>query len=238
VNSNWGLISSSHASSTSQSPQSAGLVFTNQATGSIVRSYSTGAVANSGSVGGGLVVTNAGSITQSFSTASVSGDGYDYAAFGGLVAINYSGGTIKQSYARGSVRHAFGYGGSLVGYNEAFNLPVNISQSYGTGKVSFSGGCCSSDGGFAGGNFTFGTAPVTVTNSYWDTQSTGQPFGGVPGPTGLTTAQLRSGLPPGFDGPAATYPYLIFPLSQLDASSYDLGSADGTLAYQQDRCPA
>ena len=57
----------------------------------------------------------------------------------------------------------------------------------------------------------FSVAPGTATNSYWDTQTTGQDTsaGGSP----MTSAQLSSGLPPGFDpavwrSASGNYPFL------------------------------
>ena len=93
--------------------------------GSISNSYSTGSVSNGGYVGG-LVGANGGSISNSYSTASVSTTG----CVGGLVG--YNTGSIINSYSRGSVSGSHWGGGGLVGWNAG-----SISNSYySTGSVS------------------------------------------------------------------------------------------------------
>lgn len=87
--------------------------------------YTTGSISNSFDVGG-LVGSNAGSITKSFSTAVISG----YGSVGGLVGHNDSTGTIKQSYATGNILSGVNTGG-FVGYNNG-----KIETAYATGNVS------------------------------------------------------------------------------------------------------
>jgi hypothetical protein len=147
--------------------------------GTVTESYATGAVEGDEQVGG-LVGWNFGTVTKSYATGAV--DGSHEA--GGLVGqnqnstINSSGaGTINSSYATGAVNGdgVVGIAGSLVGHN----VRGTIERSYATGAVSGSG--------FVGGLVGRRTRG-TVTESYWDTQSTGQsssPYG-----TGLTTAEM------------------------------------------------
>ena len=78
--------------------------------------------------------------------------------------------------------------------------------SYATGPVN--GVASSITGGLVGAN------GGTVTNSYWDPQTSGRTTSA--GGTGLTTAQLQAGLPAGFDPtawgsiPGVSYPYLLW----------------------------
>ena len=120
---------------------------------------------------GGLVGGNRETITASYATVAVSGVG----AVGGLVGDNL--GTITASYATGTVSGGDSVGG-LVGYNGE----GRIEASYATGAVSGS----DEVGGLVGGSFR----AADITNSYWDTTTSGQSisYGGV----GKTTSELQS----------------------------------------------
>jgi len=154
---------------------------------------------------------NAGSIDQVFAHGTVStygppvmNGGY-VSAYGGLVGFNGSffttpGGSISNSYAAVSVSGGtgffnFGQNAGLAGENTGA-----IATSYAIGTAG------------PGGMGLNGIALGTVTNSYWDTQATGNPASD--GGTGLTTAQLTSALPAGFSSsvwsinPGYSYPYL------------------------------
>jgi filamentous hemagglutinin family protein len=211
-----------------------GLIGENESS-SITGSYATGEVTSGGDAGG-LVGDNFGSIQTSYATGRVSGSGGG-ASIGGLVGYNL--GTLQTSYATGAVSSSgsnAGVGG-LVGLNDSdSDLRTGggvVQTSYATGAVS-STGARSDAGGLIGANFNTvqisyatgavsGTGDSTVTggliganfggavlNSYWDTQTTGQPSSA--GGTGLTTAQLQGALPSGFTAPWATgaglYPFL------------------------------
>jgi hypothetical protein len=112
-----------------------------------------------------------------------------------LVGVNQ--GTIQNSYSTGAVSvGADGQAGGLVGRNP--NPHVNkptVYTSYSTGAVS--GVSPSEVGGFAGAN------GVAQSDTYWDTTTSGTTQGvgkgNKTGITGLTTQQLQSGLPRGFD---------------------------------------
>jgi len=173
-----------------------GLVGSNY--GQISFSSATGAVVGAGGDIGGLAGYSHGSIDQSFATGPVRSTGIT----GGLVGWN-QGGSISNSYARGSVDGGPGLAGGLV---ELLDLGGTISSSYSTGLVTgVSTGGLVDRVGYGGG---------IVINSYWNTDTSGQlvSAGGI----GLTTAQLKSGLPAGFDpsvwatDPAVNngYPYL------------------------------
>jgi len=148
---------------------------------------------------GGLVGNNSGTVSNSYATGFV--DGYGYYSYtyyygcgfstcegiayvgaqevGGLVGFNSS--AINNSYATGGVStssYSFGVGG-LVGGNSG----GTIINTYASGSVSGS----SDVGGLVGYNDNGGT----ISNSFWDTTTSGQ-TAPEPGATGLTTAQMQT----------------------------------------------
>ena len=174
---------------------------------------------------GGLVGANIGAcsgscdgiIDQSYSTGIVAG-GND-AQVGGLVGSNI-GGVITNSYASGAVEGGSSASvGGLIGANDVGNSSPVIASCYSTGAVS--GGSGASVGGLIGQDL----ADPGITNAYWDMDTSGvsnpaQGAGNIandPGITGLSDAQLKSGLPAGFDKKVwkekanfnGGYPYLI-----------------------------
>lgn len=202
--------------------------------GGLVGANVQGAIERSGALGtvtggndsfiGGLVGINLGSITQSFAYGAVTTGANGFA--GGLVGMNFGVpgypaiGTITQAYAVGAVTGGAGSTvGGLIGQNTG-----TVDQTYAVGLVT--GGTGGIAGGLIGANSfnvpaalvgdpnipTLVAQPGSVTNSYWDTQTTGQSQSD--GGTGLTTAQLASGLPAGFSqtawisGNGTNYPYL------------------------------
>ena len=170
--------------------------------GTISQSFAAGNVSGIGRVGG-LVGFNSGTISQSYATGQTDSTGGG-AGVGGLVGQNNA--TITQSYATGQVgvpSHPVVSAGGLAGINSG-----TISESYATGLVA-------PGGGFGLGGLV-GAASGTTNTSYWDTQTSGRSTSA--GGTGLTTVQLTSGLPSGFDqsvwGSSAAinsgYPYLLW----------------------------
>lgn len=169
-----------------------------QNVGTITGSYTTGTVTGNGTMVGGLVgASTSGSITNSYSTVSVNSTADDvgglvgrnlaqltksYASgtvngnnnVGGLVGNNNSG-TIANSYAKGTVTGSDTVGG-LVGMSFNFG---SITNSYSTGAVTGT----TNVGGFAGNDTS------TVSNSFWDNQTSGQTTSD--GGTGKTTAQMK-----------------------------------------------
>jgi len=118
-----------------------GLVGSNS--GSVTTSYSSGSVSGESSVGG-LVGSNGGSITNCYSSGSVTGkDGV-----GGLVGV--SGASITMSYSSGSVSGTDHVGG-LVGGNGG-SIATSYSNSSVNGRDSV--------GGFVGSNYG------AITTSY------------------------------------------------------------------------
>jgi filamentous hemagglutinin family protein len=203
--------------------------------GSIFQAFATGAVTDDGNtVLGGFAAFNVGSLEQVFAVGAVTGG--TNTVVGGLVGVNGAlapsskfgspgpVGSIKDAYATGA---ASGGSGSIVAGLAAINDGV-IKTSYSAGAVS---------GGTTGGlvaknNSSFQLAdlaipsivdqngsPVplqpgsgTITNSYWNTETSGQTSSA--GGTGMTSRQLASGLPTGFDPavwtilPDPSFPFL------------------------------
>jgi hypothetical protein len=145
---------------------------------------------------GGLVGLNAGGIYASDAAGNISLNEGDSSIVAGLAGGN--DGVIENCYAEGGsvVMEGTTDVGGLVGGNGA-----TIATSYSTGAVSAGNGGVV--GGFAGADQSHGG----LSNSYWDTTTSGitNPSQGAgspandPGITGLTTAQLQFALPAGFD---------------------------------------
>ncbi len=137
--------------------------------GAIVsNSYSTANVSGSFVVGG-LIGQNHGTLSKSYSTGSVFGDEY----VGGLVGWNQEG-TVSNSYSIGRVDGVSLVGG-LVGSNRA-----TVSSCYSAGNVTG----LEDVGGLTGRNYE-----GTVSNSFWDMQTSGQATS--TGGTGKTTAEMK-----------------------------------------------
>ena len=142
----------------------------------ISRASASGSVTASNNQAGGLVGENKGDIAASYAAVAVSGN----ANVGGLVGHNDDG-AILASYATGSVNSNASNVGGVVGLNGG-----DIIASYSTGAVSRSGGSTLGVGGLVGNDDLSGT----VSNSYWDTESSGQSTSRTG--TGKTGAELRA----------------------------------------------
>jgi hypothetical protein len=195
-----------------------GLVGANYDSGIIIQSSADVHIAAYGG-GGGLVAYNSGTI--SLSQASGKFEGSTGIAFaGGLVGENDLG-SVDQSFSSVAVSYgASSQVGGLIGLDEGFT-----SNSYATGTViggtsadvgglegeasdggllstSYSTGAVSGGtGGIVGG--LLGTDGNPLSDCYWDTTTSGTTngtgFGNKSGLTGLTSQQLQSGLPAGFN---------------------------------------
>ncbi|MHB8107799.1 MAG: GLUG motif-containing protein, partial [Candidatus Cryosericum sp.] len=152
--------------------------------GSITNSYTTGMVIGNMYIGGlagvnGDIQGSTSTITNSYSTASVTGNGSDGGTLvGGLVGYNTNA-TITDSYSTGAVYGVGNMVGGLVGKND---VAGSIISSYSTGAVAGNG---TDVGGLLGYN-----NGDTVTNSYWDKDTSGQTTSA--GGTGLSTLQMMS----------------------------------------------
>ena len=188
-----GTILQSSATIDSQGADLAGGLVGYLLDGTITMSHASGTV--SGRQAGGLVGVGdsetGATITQSFASTTV------FAADegGGLIA---AGNVIHiaQSYSIGAVGVWRDKGNHLGGFM-GINVAATISQAYAAGLVT-AGRSVPCVAGFVGYDQN-----GVYASAYWNITSTGQNFSGcnynVDGITGLTDAQLKSGLPAGFD---------------------------------------
>jgi hypothetical protein len=147
--------------------------------GTVNNCHATGNVTG-GHYVGGLIGANMGTVSKCYSTGSVTGN----SSVGGLVGQNgvvitndqYPG-TVTDSYSTASATGEAGVGG-LVGSN----WDSVVSSSYSTGSVTGN----SSVGGLVGSNLE-GTG--TVSNSFWDIQTSGQSTSA--GGTGKNTTEMQ-----------------------------------------------
>ena len=136
--------------------------------GTVTDSYSSGSVTGQSNVGG-LVGWNRGPMSSSYSSGSVTGQ----SNVGGLTGKNSS--TTSNSYATSSVTGDDNVGG-LAGRNDNTGT---VSNSYSTGSVTGN----THVGGLVGRNLG------TVSNSFWDTETSGQASSS--GGTGKTTEEMQ-----------------------------------------------
>ena len=184
----FGTISACYATgNASGSTIVGGLVGYNNS-GTISACYATGTATGTGNDVGGLVGwNNSGTISACYATGNVSGGGFF--GTGGLVGENLDG-TISACYSTGTASGtAFAGTGGLVGFNNS----GTISACYSTGDASGA----SSVGGLVGNNSSGGT----VTNSYFDTETSSQTdaIGGgtttgtkITNVSGKTTTELQT----------------------------------------------
>jgi len=136
--------------------------------GTVTDSYSTGRVKGYMRVGG-LVGWNQGTVSKSYSTVVVT----IARSVGGLVG--YNTGTVDSSYSSGSVT-GYEYVGGLVGTNHWFGT---VSNCYSNSTVKGE----SRTGGLVGINYW------RVRNSFWDTETSGQPASDIG--TGKNTTEMK-----------------------------------------------
>jgi hypothetical protein len=139
--------------------------------GTVSNCYSNGNVIGNVAVGG-LVGTNGyGTVSDSYSTGRVTGDEY----IGGLVGWHAD--IVRNSYSTCNVTGSSSVGG-LVGYN--YGNDGTVSNSYSTGNVT---------GEERVGGLVGWTHYSTVSNSFWDTETSGQATSD--GGTGKTTGEMQ-----------------------------------------------
>ena len=112
-----------------------------------------------GSQVGGLVGSNAGTVSQSYATTAVTG----FEAVGGLVG--YNSGVVMASRATGQVQ---GTGGDDVGELVGYNPGGTVAQSFATGTVTGPldvGGLVGNNGGTVAFSRSYLLGPVTGNNS-------------------------------------------------------------------------
>ena len=235
---NDGAISNVHVTGTvslsGEHSVAGGLV--GESDGAILRCSANATVISLGqsnSIGGLLGInyeegeSHSGSVMESFSTGVVSAqkqDAFDMNV-GGLIG-GAVGGNISNSYSRSQTSesstrdNAFLETGGLIGEaQDGVEFARALSNSYSTGVVN------GAAGGWTGGFVGVDDGSTEIGHGYWDLDSSGigDPSKGAgtpandPGITGLTTVQLKAGLPSGFkkdiwrEDPKINdgYPYLI-----------------------------
>jgi hypothetical protein len=136
--------------------------------GEVSNCYSTGSV-NGKSYVGGLIGENYGTVSNCYSTGSVNGNNW----VGGLIGDNR--GPVSNCYSTGSVNGEYPVGG-LIGENYG-----TVSNCYSTGSV---------NGTYKVGGLVGYNAWGTVSNSFWDIQTSGLTTSD--GGTGKTTAEMKN----------------------------------------------
>jgi hypothetical protein len=175
------------------------LVGFNREMGTVSNSYSTGSVTGRGH-SGGLMGWNSGTVSNCCASGSVSGN----YSVGGLMGGN--SGTVSDCYASGSVSGNYTVGGLVGEENQG-----TMSDSYCTANVtgySYVGGLAGQNLGYHEGTVRncYATGSVTgnssvgglmglnelttVTNSFWDIQTSGQATSA--GGTGRNTTEMKT----------------------------------------------
>lgn len=154
--------------------------------GSVTASYSSASVTAQGAQAqvGGLVGWNLATVSQSYATGAVRSTS-DYGVVGGLVGVGHTGSSVSQSYATGAVSTTGqGFVGGLLGYTYG-----SVDRSYATGAVSASngssniGGISRDVGGLVG--TTFGDASISLSYATGPVSVTGSAGSNVGGLVGL-----------------------------------------------------
>lgn len=138
--------------------------------GTVVDCNAACSVVGSNNVGGLVGESQAGTLRACYATGPVAG----YYFVGGLVGDN-NGNSVSNCYATGGVKGSGFCIGGLMGRNWGIQ-----SRCFAAGKV---------EDGFNMGGLN-GHNDGTVTNSYWDTNATGQTISDCGG-TGKTTAEMK-----------------------------------------------
>jgi hypothetical protein len=197
VGANEGTVRDSHSSGSATGLLVVGGLVGKNFGGNVTNSYSSANVAGEAFIGG-LVGANEGTVRDSHSSGSATG--YDYV--GGLVGHN-SGGNVTSSYATGRVTGLVSVVGGLVGANVG-----NVTNSYATGSVTggdYVGGLVGQNEGTGTVNDSYATGSVTgnvnvgglvgenedtVTDSFWDIETSGQTTSD--GGTGKNTTEMQN----------------------------------------------
>ncbi len=195
VSSSVGSVTATRSGTATSKGYAGGLVGWND--GTIRSAYSRAAVtANANGTGntnkgyaGGLVGLNDTAVSASFATGDVTATTDDTgtlengAQVGGLVSENKGTITAAYSHGTGTAKGKDVTRGGLVGSNET---GATITASYSTGGHS---GAATNGGTLNSGGLA-GTSSGTVTNSYWDTTTSGITTTGAG--TGKTTSELQT----------------------------------------------
>ncbi len=141
--------------------------------GSLTNAHVTGQVSSQGDRVGGLVGwSDLGVVSQSSSTATVSGA----SEVGGLIGRNRAA-SVTDAYATGAVT---GTGSAIGGLIGSTVQGTTLTNAYASGRVTGTGGLVGNVDG----------SGAMVTNSYWDVDSTGQATSAAG--TGIDSANART----------------------------------------------
>ncbi|MFL6691007.1 MAG: hypothetical protein ACJ8IR_12615 [Alphaproteobacteria bacterium] len=193
-----------------------GLVGANQP-GGIIRNSSTKIrIPIGGYQTGGLVGVNAGTISNSWVEGTVRGMGTAVGEQGALVGIN--AGTIDNSYSLADTRFCAqckfeaAHGGIVGETSTSPNYPSKVVSSYAAGRTArapspwvWIGGCgepvnlAGSIVGCDGDYSSFASTYWVTDSSLHNPKSSAGNKAQLAGVAGLTQAQLKAALPPGFD---------------------------------------
>jgi hypothetical protein len=149
---------------------------------SIYRCSSSGEISKDGLYTANWIGGLAGSLAESaiveesYSTTNVTS--LKHNIYAGLVGVIWTGGIIRNSYARGSVTGTWAIAGGFVGDNQT----GIIQTSYSTGLVSAPSLYV---GGFIGRNLS-----GSYLNNFWDKETSGQTTS--TGATGKTTSEMKT----------------------------------------------
>jgi hypothetical protein len=197
---NYGSVINGAASGSVSNPgfiSAGGLVGYDDGGGiALSRSAATVSSGQAGGLVGSLV--DGGAISESFST----GKAISAESAGGLVGT-IDGGSITNCYSTGTARVPKSRNAVVGGFAGGSYAEDKIGESYSTGDVK--GGATGRE--WTRGGFIGYTLDTSFVDSYWNTETSGfkdlhKGAGNVKnqsGISGLTTEQMRSGLPTGFD---------------------------------------
>ncbi|MGI9917277.1 choice-of-anchor U domain-containing protein, partial [Vibrio owensii] len=176
---------------------------------SITNSHFSGSVSGQRYVGG--LVGSADEVTVSQSYVSVSASVSDSYVGGVFGESEYS--TIENSFVAGSINAVDSYAGGFIGYSYDASITNSFSSSdmtaddYAAGLVAYAEGALTIVNSYASGAIlatddrspdagglvaSDDSNPFIVTDSYWDTETTGQTWSFGDQGSGLTTAELQS----------------------------------------------
>jgi hypothetical protein len=139
--------------------------------GTVSNSYATGSVTGGDHVGGLMGHNVHGTVSNSYATGNVTGK----ERVGGLAGRNHNG-AVNNSYSSGNVT-GYKYVGGLVGENQFYGT---VSNSYSTGSVT---------GNEYVGGLVGHIDDGTVSNSFWDIETSGQSTSD--GWTGKNTTEIQ-----------------------------------------------
>jgi len=174
VGSNYfGTVSNSYSTGTVTGTWGTGGVVGHNWEGTVINSYSTGSVTGASWVGGLVGYNYDGAVSNSYSTGTITG-GTITGTWGTGGVAGGNTGTVSNSYSTGNVSCD-----ELVGGLVGLNAGGSVSNSYSTGSVTGT----SRVGGLVGDNWG------TVSNSFWDTETSGQATSD--GGTGQNTTEMQ-----------------------------------------------